>query len=49
MGTYMLIIACLTATHPPVAGAGIQSAGIASLTMIYLEASRFRFRTPEAF
>ncbi|KAI0377651.1 quinate permease [Hypomontagnella monticulosa] len=41
MGTYMLIIAVLTATHPPSASKGLTSTGIASLTMIYLEAMSY--------
>lgn len=39
MGTYMLIIAVLTATHPPVKDQGLTATGAASVTMIYLEAS----------
>lgn len=39
MGAYMLVIACLTATHPPVAGQGFTSTGAAAVTMVYLEAS----------
>ncbi|OTB02920.1 hypothetical protein M426DRAFT_24154 [Hypoxylon sp. CI-4A] len=38
MGAYMLIIACLTATHPPVAGQSLTSTGAAAVAMIYLEA-----------
>lgn len=41
MGTYMLIIAVLTATHPPSASAGLTPTGIASLTMVYLEAMSY--------
>ncbi|XXH02914.1 hypothetical protein Hte_009304 [Hypoxylon texense] len=41
MGTYMLIIAVLTATHPPSASQGLTSTGIASLTMVYLEAMSY--------
>ncbi|KAH6893065.1 general substrate transporter [Thelonectria olida] len=41
MGVYMLIIAVITATHPPSAAAGITSASVASLTMIYLEAMTY--------
>ncbi|CAM1507892.1 Fc.00g047400.m01.CDS01 [Cosmosporella sp. VM-42] len=40
MGVYMLIIAVLTATHPP-QGAGLTPTSIASLTMIYLEAMTY--------
>lgn len=39
MGAYMLIIACLTATHPPVAGQSLTSTGAAAVAMVYLEAS----------
>ncbi|KIW87690.1 uncharacterized protein Z519_11664 [Cladophialophora bantiana CBS 173.52] len=41
MGAYMLIIAILTATHPPKAGVGLTSTAVASLTMIYLEAMTY--------
>ncbi|KAI1874706.1 hypothetical protein JX265_004914 [Neoarthrinium moseri] len=41
MGTYMLIIACLTATHPPVSGKGFTSTGAAAVTMVYLEAMTY--------
>ncbi|KAI1413119.1 quinate permease [Hypoxylon sp. FL1857] len=41
MGTYMLIIAVLTATHPPSASSGLTSTSIASITMIYLEAMSY--------
>ncbi|KAK1622804.1 hypothetical protein BDP81DRAFT_476160 [Colletotrichum phormii] len=42
MGTYMLIIACLTATHPPKSvDQGLTSTAIASMTMIYLEAMSY--------
>ncbi|ORY70303.1 quinate permease [Pseudomassariella vexata] len=41
MGAYMLIIACLTATHPPKAGQGWTSTGAASVAMVYLEAMSF--------
>ncbi|KAF4464440.1 sugar transporter [Fusarium albosuccineum] len=41
MGVYMLIVAIITATHPPVAGGGMTSASVASLTMIYLEAMTY--------
>ncbi|KAH9892162.1 putative MFS sugar transporter [Xylariomycetidae sp. FL2044] len=41
MGAYMLIIACLTATHPPVAGQPVTSTGAASIAMVYLEAMSY--------
>ncbi|KAI5461650.1 general substrate transporter [Mariannaea sp. PMI_226] len=41
MGVYMLIVALISATHPPKPNAGITSASVASLTMIYLEAMTF--------
>jgi hypothetical protein len=41
MGMYMLIVAILTAKFPPDPDAGLTSASIASLTMIYLEAMSF--------
>ncbi|KAI1771264.1 putative MFS sugar transporter [Hypoxylon cercidicola] len=41
MGTYMLIIACLTATHPPVAGQSLTSTGAAAVAMVYLEAMSY--------
>ncbi|TEA18765.1 Quinate permease [Colletotrichum sidae] len=41
MGVYMLIVACLTATHPPQADQGLTSTAIASMTMIYLEAMSY--------
>lgn len=41
MGCYMLIIAVLTVVYPPKANAGLTSPAIASLTMIYLEASTY--------
>ncbi|KAH8200597.1 hypothetical protein TruAng_005249 [Truncatella angustata] len=41
MGVYMLIIALLTATHPPVAGQGFTSTGAAAVTMVYLEAMTY--------
>ncbi|KAF7559270.1 hypothetical protein G7046_g4875 [Stylonectria norvegica] len=41
MGVYMLIVAVLTATHPPNPKAGLSSYSIASLTMIYLEAMTY--------
>lgn len=41
MGVYMLIVAVITATHPPDStSTTISSASVASLTMIYLEASK---------
>jgi len=39
MGSYMLIIAILTAKFPPKAGTGFTSVGAASVAMVYLEAS----------
>lgn len=39
MGIYMLIVAILTVTHPPKATDELTSTAVASLTMIYLEAS----------
>lgn len=44
MGSYMLIIAILTATHPPKAGEGFTRTGAASVAMVYLEASMFDLR-----
>ncbi|EED17489.1 MFS sugar transporter, putative [Talaromyces stipitatus ATCC 10500] len=41
MGSYMLIIAVLTAVYPPKTSAGLTSPAIASLTMIYLEAMTY--------
>ncbi|KAI1371868.1 putative MFS sugar transporter [Hypoxylon crocopeplum] len=41
MGAYMLIIACLTATHPPVAGQSLTSTGAAAVAMVYLEAMSY--------
>lgn len=41
MGAYMLIIAVLTATHPPRPEQGLTPTSIASLTMIYLEAMSY--------
>ena len=39
MGSLMLIVACLTATHPPSKSqTSVSPAGAASITMIYLEA-----------
>ncbi|RYP85808.1 hypothetical protein DL770_004987 [Monosporascus sp. CRB-9-2] len=40
MGTYMLIIAVLSAVFPPVEGQGVTPTGAASVAMVYLEASR---------
>ncbi|RYP47429.1 hypothetical protein DL768_006491 [Monosporascus sp. mg162] len=40
MGTYMLIIAVLSAVFPPVEGEGVTPTGAASVAMVYLEASR---------
>ena len=41
MGTYMLIVAVLTAKFPPDPDAGLTAPSIASLTMIYLEAMSY--------
>ncbi|KAH8733913.1 general substrate transporter [Ilyonectria robusta] len=42
MGVYMLIVAVITATHPPdPTSTTISSASVASLTMIYLEAMTY--------
>ncbi|CAJ2499697.1 Uu.00g025500.m01.CDS01 [Anthostomella pinea] len=41
MGAYMLIIACLTATHPPKAGQSLTSTGAAAVAMVYLEAMSY--------
>ncbi|KAI0829574.1 putative MFS sugar transporter [Hypoxylon sp. FL0890] len=42
MGAYMLIIACLTATHPPVVNQSqITSTGAAAVAMVYLEAMSY--------
>jgi sugar porter (SP) family MFS transporter len=41
MGTYMLIIAILTATHPPIKGQGVTSTGAAAITMVYLESMSY--------
>ncbi|XXH02971.1 hypothetical protein Hte_009361 [Hypoxylon texense] len=41
MGAYMLIIACLTATHPPIAGQSLTSTGAAAVAMVYLEAMSY--------
>ncbi|KAI1078940.1 putative MFS sugar transporter [Whalleya microplaca] len=41
MGVYMLIIACLTATHPPVSGQPLSSTGAVSVAMVYLEAMTY--------
>lgn len=41
MGAYMLIVAILTVKFPPDPDAGLTSASIASLTMIYLEAMSY--------
>lgn len=41
MGMYMLIIAILTATHPPKAGAGFTPTAAASVAMVYLEAMSY--------
>lgn len=42
MGAYMLIIAILTKTNPPSDTPKISSTGIASVAMIYLEASKYQ-------
>jgi hypothetical protein len=39
MGTYMFIIAVLTQRYPPVSGGTLTPPAIASLTMVFLEAS----------
>ncbi|KAI1333860.1 putative MFS sugar transporter [Xylariaceae sp. FL0016] len=41
MGTYMLIIAILTATHPPKVGQAFTSTSAASVAMVYLEAMSY--------
>ena len=41
MGTYMLIVAVLTAKFPPDPDAGLTPSSIAALTMIYLEAMSY--------
>ncbi|RYP68644.1 hypothetical protein DL771_006514 [Monosporascus sp. 5C6A] len=41
MGTYMLIIAVITALFPPVEGQGVTPTGAASVAMIYIEAMSF--------
>ncbi len=41
MGTYMVIIAVLTATNPPNPNQGLTPTAIASITMIYLEAMSY--------
>lgn len=38
----MLIVAIVTATNPPDPDAGLTPPAIASITMIYLEASKFQ-------
>lgn len=43
MGTYMFIIAVLTQRYPPVSGGTLTPPAIASLTMIFLEASECLF------
>jgi hypothetical protein len=40
MGVFMIIVAILTAVYPPNKNAGMTSTSLASLLMIYLEASR---------
>ncbi|RYO73837.1 hypothetical protein DL764_011050 [Monosporascus ibericus] len=49
MGTYMLIIAVLSAVFPPVEGQGITPTGAASVAIVYLEASRcpYLLNSPE--
>lgn len=43
MGTMMLVVAVLTATHPPAPDAThVSPAGAAAITMIYLEAGKSR-------
>ena len=41
MGSYMLIVAILTAKFPPDPDQGLTPTSIASLTMIYLEAMSY--------
>lgn len=41
MGTYMMIVAILTAKFPPNPEKGLTAPAIASLTMIYLEAMSY--------
>ncbi|KAF2177746.1 quinate permease [Zopfia rhizophila CBS 207.26] len=41
MGSYMLIIAILTVTHPPDINGGFTSTGVAAVTMVYLEAMSY--------
>ncbi|KAI0018540.1 putative MFS sugar transporter [Xylariomycetidae sp. FL0641] len=41
MGAYMLIIALLTATHPPKEGQSLTSTGAAAVAMVYLEAMTY--------
>ena len=41
MGCYMVIIAVLTATHPPNPNQGLTPTAVASITMIYLEAMSY--------
>lgn len=43
MGTYMFIIAVLTQRYPPVSGGTLTPPAIASLTMVFLEASKCPF------
>jgi peptidoglycan/LPS O-acetylase OafA/YrhL len=40
MGALFLIVAVLTVTHPPNPNGGLSSTSVASLVMIYLEASK---------
>lgn len=41
MGTFMLIIGIVVATHPPSATGGIKSSGIAAIIMVYFEAASY--------
>lgn len=41
MGSYMLIVAVLTAVYPPSPSVGLTPPAVASLTMIYLEAMSY--------
>ena len=42
MGTFMLIIACITATHPPAQEAKhITASGRAAIAMVYAEAASY--------
>jgi hypothetical protein len=45
MGSLMLIIALLTATHPPNPNGPVTSTGIAAIAMVYIEAGPCLFPT----